>query len=201
MYCRRERLCLDFYPDFLSLSEAEELYNLLDNLPPESWSRYSSTCRGNQTYGDDNISYTVKFGGYNGRPLKEVHRTAQPWSNTLLKIRNKITDLTGAPYNYCVVQRYPTCKVGIKPHRDKEMAPGTDIAGVSVGHQRTLTMIPPKYNQVNKVPVNIPLTSGSLYILKPPTNDHWQHCIREKSSMEPNSTRYSLTFRYTKSDF
>jgi hypothetical protein len=43
--------------------------------------------------------------------------------------------------------------------------------------------------------LKIPLVSGSLYILKPPTNDHWAHSIEKEP--EVKEPRISLTYRYT----
>lgn len=193
--CYRKKLFdLDLYPMFLGEENTRKLYEYLETFDWKSLRK-----RSNLNFGDDGISYTVKVGGFNNRPLKEIVRHVQPWkdfgSNALEEIRDAITELTGARYNYCVIMRYPNSKIGIKKHRDKEMKNGTDIAGVSIGYPRVLRMVPPSY--VGVPAENIPLRSGSLYVIKPPTNDHWMHSIEPETSDIKNSVRYSLTFRYT----
>ena len=85
---------------------------------------------------------------------------------------------------------YPTGKIGINPHKDKEMTRGTTICGWSFGSERILNMNPPGYIKTDKILISLP--PGSMYEFVPPTNDHWLHCI-EKS--ENNEKRISLTFR------
>ena len=182
-------LYIEFFPTFLSSLEAEELYNLV----VESMIKYKKITPGkrvNFTFGDAGVSYTVSFGS------QTITRVARPWSEyPILKVyRDRLVALTGSKtgYNYVVVQYYPSGKAQISPHRDKEMAPGTDIAGVSVGETRDLVMSPPGYIR-GSTPLTISLTDGSLYILKPPTNDHWSHSIPRADT---EKGRVSLTYRY-----
>jgi alkylated DNA repair dioxygenase AlkB len=113
-----------------------------------------------QNYGDEGVSYEINFRG------KLIKRVVKSWDEIpILKfIRDEISKITGARYNYCVVQRYPNGNVGINPHRDREMKPDTDIAGLSLGATRILTMDPPRYNSININSFSIELISGSLYI-------------------------------------
>lgn len=188
-----DKLNIDFYPSFLSIEEADELYNILFS---SLFSEKPLTRRANFTFGDTKsdgsmISYTVQFKN------NTVTRVATPWSiplkkgqSPLLKIyKDRLEQLTGSRYNYVVVQYYPSGKVGINPHRDKEMRSGTDIAGVSLGATRDLVMIRNFKEQA------IYLTHGSLYVLKPPTNDYWQHSIPKDDEIQ--GARISLTYRYT----
>jgi alkylated DNA repair dioxygenase AlkB len=104
----------------------------------------------------------------------------------LSKLRDIVQKLTSSEYTYCVVQYYPSGKVGINPHKDKEMIPGSTICGLSVGQNRTLRM------SRNGKNIDLDLLSGSLYVLYPPTNDYWTHSILKDDSIHP---RISLTFR------
>lgn len=184
---KRERCDIDFYPNFLSSEEADSLFEYLER--EVVWNRkITQTSRVNQNYGDDGISYTVHF--KNG----STTRVCKKWLKRLRELRDKLSDITQAQYNYCVVQRYPSGKVGINPHRDKEMNPNTDIAGISLGATRVLTMLPPRYNTKDYTPLTFELIPGSLYVLKPPTNNHWAHCIEKDEKVK--DVRISLTFRY-----
>ena len=190
-----DRLHVDFYTDFLTQEEAVFLFEYIEK--NVKWSGLiTNGKRVNQNYGDDGISYKLKFGGYGGKPVKIIERKVLPWDDLpILKIvRDKLSKLTNSKYNYCVIQRYPNGNVGINPHRDKEMLSGIDsnIAGISLGSTRTLTLSPPKNSQT-AFPIKLGLVPGSLYVLKYPTNEYWTHCIEK----DPNiiGARISLTFR------
>lgn len=183
---KKERLHLDFYPHLLT-EEAEELFQFLEKNVPWT-SKITPGKRVNQNYGDEGMSYKLRFGE------KVIERKVLPWSDLplLLTLRERISKVTGAEYNYCVIQRYPNGNVGINPHRDREMKPNTDIAGLSLGSTRILTMTPPRYSK-DQTPLHIPLPPGSLYVLKPPTNQHWAHSIEKEQDIR--DPRISLTFR------
>jgi alkylated DNA repair dioxygenase AlkB len=67
------------------------------------------------------------------------------------------------------------------------------ISGVSLGATRILKMTPPKYNKKDTEPIFITLNPGSLYVFKPPTNNHWSHCIEKDYNVK--NARISLTYR------
>ena len=189
-----ERVEVVFHTDFLTGQESAALFQHLEaNVP---WAAVITPGRRvNQNYGEKGVSYKLVFGP------RVIERKVLPWGpesgspgTVLWAIKERLTALTGAPYNYVVVQRYPSGKVGIKAHRDKEMRKGTDISGISLGATRTLTLSPPRYNQRDTTPLQISLTPGSLYILKPPTNDHWTHSIEKEPQV--TGVRISLTYRY-----
>jgi len=185
-----DRLDLDFWDSFL---DAEESDWWLDFLESTVFTKTPTPHRrSNQNYGDPGISYTLRLGGYGSRPLKIIERPVLEWLPDLKDLKDRVELATKAKYNYCVVQRYPSGRVGINPHRDKEMVSGTTIAGISLGQTRTLTMGPPRWLVDEVLPVDIELGPGSMYVLKPPTNDYWSHCIQRDSTTE---CRLSLTFR------
>lgn len=183
---KRERLHFEYHPLFLSHEEADELYSILKSKCfPKSSNR-----RSNVTYGDEGVSYTVQFKN------NTIVRVAIPWSEfpLLLKYKHRLEQLTGMRFNYVVIQRYPSGKIGIAPHRDKEMKSGTVIAGISLYTPRIIALHPPRYNRIDREIVRGLLQNGSLYLLYPPTNDHWSHEIEVDDSI--TGERISLTFRY-----
>ncbi len=172
-------LNLDLYSNILTKEHAKALYEQLER--DVQWSREITPGRRvNQTFGDEGLVYEIHWYG------KTTQRKAQPWLPCLIPVRDVLEKLTNQKYNICVVQRYPSGKVGINPHRDREMKAGTTICGISLHQSRTLAML-----RGNKT-VNVPLESGSLYIFYPPTNDYWAHSIPKDDTKEP---RISLTFR------
>ncbi len=170
-------------PNFLSQEDARKIFDIIERRAPfGSARRNKEKYRTKVTYGDPGWEYTIQFGDNTA-----VYK-ATPWSKLpiLLEIKEKLEGLTDVKYNFCVVQRYPHGGVIIKKHRDKEMTPGTTICGVSLGATRTFRL-----SRRNKE-YDIPLPSGTLYLLRPPTNDYWCHEILTGPTRE---ARISLTFR------
>lgn len=178
-------LDLDFYPHFLTEDQSEDLINYIEKSVVWRQTKLTPGKRANQTYGDEGFTYSVNFRG------KSYERKAVTWTRTLAKIRDHVQEATNEKYNICVIQRYPSGKVGIAPHRDREMTEGTTICGLSLGEVRTLTMTTFR-RDVSKFKYELKLLNGSVYVFNPPTNDHWLHSIEKDDTILP---RYSLTFR------
>lgn len=170
------QLRVQYINQFLTESVADSLLSYCFTL---GWG--DTNHRSTIMFGDEDLLYTLNIGKSN------IHHPVNPWSDTLLKIKDKIQSYTEIPYNFCALMRYPNGKAIIKKHRDKEMA-GAAITGLSVGSTRRFRL-----SQKLHDAVTIPLHHGSLYYMQPPTNDHWLHEIMEDDTVE---TRFSLTFRY-----
>lgn len=176
---------------FFQLFTPELSQSFLDVLNHLNWP--TSQKRGAKIYGNPGLTYVTEYGGYGTRPKVRSERQPEPWSAVpgLAELRDEISRITGAIYTVCIIQCYPNGRVGIKPHRDKEMVPGTTIAGLSVGATRRM-VLEPTWRAKGEEPFFFNLPSGSLYVLHPPTNDNWLHSIATDGTAEP---RYSLTFR------
>lgn len=184
---RRNKLEVEYYPNFLNGEDSNLLFNHLEK--NVKWSKeITKGRRTNQNYADDGFIYSIKF------RTKTLDRPSLNWEEIpiLKDITNLVSDLTKNSYNSCFIQRYPNGNVGINPHRDTEVSGKYGfICGLSLGSTRTLTLGPPRYLNID--PIKIDLLPGSLYVLKPPTNDYWTHCIEKNPNiLEP---RISLTFR------
>ncbi len=187
----RPQLDIDYYPAFLSPTEVNEIWTQLD-----SHLNFTTNVKHKRTtyiYGQPNLTYTIEFKG------QSFKRQAIDWQTLpiLQTLRNRIAKLTGQEANFCVIQYYPTGRVTMQPHRDKEITPGTSICGLSLGSIRTLHLDPPRWwgktQEIDRLSLN--LGQGSLYVLNPPTNDCWAHSIDKSDSQFP---RLSLTFRLIK---
>jgi alkylated DNA repair dioxygenase AlkB len=139
---------------------------------------------------------TCAYGSINhyGRVPKYGDLEVQPWSNlpSLEVIAEDLRDRLGEPFNVCIVQLYMNGGIGINPHRDREVPSGTTIAGVSLGQTRTMTF----ERRGTKIPV--PLMSGALYLIRPPTNDVWTHSVDKDPSI--TEIRIGITFRTMPTD-
>ncbi len=171
-------LDVDYYPQLLDAELAQTWYSYLYGLFAHDNKRTSLL------FGDTGIIYKVAYGD------TETRRLVMPWTDlpALSELKSLIEKITDQKYTVCIVQYYPTGKVGIGKHKDKEMVPGTRIAGLSIGAKRTISFTRASYN-----PINIELESGSLYVMNPPSNDRWLHSIVKDSKIKEG--RISLTFR------
>ena len=178
---REQYLNVDLYTHFCSDEQAQGIFNLLQTLP---WNQNQR--RQKLIFANPGISYDITFKG------KLVRYPTRLWAELpiLEIIKTYVEQLTGQTYTVCVVQRYPNGTIGINPHRDKEMKPGTTILGVSFQSDLTETRNMTFEYKGNKV--TVPLTAGSVYVLHPPTNDYWSHSIEKDNTV---GVRMSLTFR------
>jgi alkylated DNA repair dioxygenase AlkB len=181
-------LSVDFYPEFLSEEEADTWLLTLSELIPI---KPNQKIRNTLLFGDEGITYTTTYFGTtrNTVPI--------PWNELpgLEELKQRVESVTKQKYTVCAIQCYANGGVGINPHRDKEMVRGTQIAGLSIGQERTIRFNRPLYYKSTEdayPPINIPLPSGSLYVMKGLTNQKWLHSIVKDDSL---SVRYSLTFR------
>lgn len=181
-------LMINFNNDYLTKEEADCIYEFCDKTI--KWSSKMNNRRSNVTFGKSGLIYTITF------QKNTVYKKVIAWDMypCLLDIKKKVEESTinTAPdgYNFCAIMRYPTGKVVIKKHRDKEMVSGTSIVGISVGSTRRFKLTPP-YN-IKTEPTILNLSHGSIYCLLPPTNDRYLHEILEDVDA---GCRYSLTFR------
>jgi len=185
-----EYMDIDIYSKYISQSEADALFKkIIDN--PIHFKNEAITKKGepskkrNKTIYGSIKKYTIVYRG------KTIQTHVHDWKQfpELEALSKRIEEKTDQPYNTCVIQIYNTGVVGIKPHRDKEMKAGSIIASISLGETRNM-----RFERDGCETVDIPLESGTLCLINPPTNDYWLHSI---PSDETKNIRVSLIFRNT----
>lgn len=183
-----DKMDIDTYSEYLSISEAADLYNkILSN--PLHFKHAATTKAGtkskkrNKTIYGSLPTYSYVYRG------KTVMTPIHDWSRfpELEALAKRIEATTGQPYNTCVIQIYNSGVVEIKPHRDKEMKKGSIIASMSLGETRTM-----RFERAGYEPLDIPLPAGTLCLINPPTNDYWLHSIPADDTL---NVRVSLVFR------
>lgn len=180
---RDTNLSIDFYPVFLDYNLTVALYNYFEQI---HWTRKSSRStlifanHDPNKSGNSGITYSVNY-----NDITTERETVQ-FPDLIKFVKDLVEKQTNNIYTVCIVQRYPNGNVGIGYHRDKEMLPGTTIAGISIGETRRLN-VKRGFNLYH-----MDLINGSLYVLNPPTNDYYVHSILKDST---KNVRYSLTFR------
>ncbi|KAF8789499.1 DNA oxidative demethylase ALKBH2 like protein [Argiope bruennichi] len=111
-------------------------------------------------YGDDNVTYTFSGTDYETRP----------WTKTLMYLKNVAFELTGESYNFVLVNRYKDGNDKIGFHKDDEidLKPNSCIVSFSFGAERKFVFKRPHFPNYEMT-----LPSGSVLIMKPPTNKFW----------------------------
>lgn len=177
-YCS-SNLSFALYENFID-SDIEWIEHLKENIDFLTYRRNS------HMYGDTeddskSSEYKVGYGG-----TKEI----KPWKDIrgLTTLKRKVEKIVGHEITVCAIQCYPNGKIGIKPHKDREITSGT-IAGISFGDTRTLRL------SRGNVNYDFELPHGSLYLMREPTNKYWSHSILPKVD---GGERLSMTFRYYK---
>jgi alkylated DNA repair dioxygenase AlkB len=132
-------------------------------------------------YGDEPFSYT-----YSGRT-----KTALPWNETLLRIKEKIETVSGESFNSCLLNLYHDGSEGMAYHSDgeKDLKDNGAISSVSFGAERKFNF----KHKTTKELVSLILENGSLLMMKGTTQKFWLH--RLPTTTRVIQPRISLTFR------
>lgn len=179
--------------NFFSKEESDILYEkLLKNI---NWMETKITVYGKEHntprltawYGDAGRDYT-----YSGLKMDPF-----PWNLDLLFIKEKIDHEAGVNFNSVLLNLYRSGKDSVGWHRDNEKEFGTNpvIASVSFGETRPFHLKHKFKKDIDRV--IIPLTHGSLLIMKGKTQHYWEHQIPKTA--KDISPRINLTFRIIKS--
>src|SRR5262245_31652990 len=134
-------------------------------------------------YGDFGKTYT-----YSG-----LHLTPLAWTPTLLDLKGRVEALAGTDFNSVLLNYYRDHRDSMGLHSDDEPELGThpSIASVSVGEVRTFLFTHKTEKELN--PLRLKLVSGSLWLMKGETQQHWKHGIAKEA--RPCGPRVNLTFR------
>ncbi len=178
---------------FFSKEESDVLYEkLMKNI---NWLETKITVYGKEHdtprltawYGDAGTKYT-----YSGLKMSPFH-----WTEDLLFIKGKVGDEANINFNSVLLNLYRSGQDSVGWHRDNEKEFGTNpvIASVSFGETRPFHLKHKFKKDIDKV--IIPLTHGSLLIMKGKTQHYWEHQIPKTA--KDISPRINLTFRIIKS--
>lgn len=132
-------------------------------------------------FGDSGVCYS-----FSGATFE-----AHPWTPLIRELKESVENASGTTYNYVLVNFYPDGHSRIAAHKDDEnsLDPETPIPCISLGATRKVIFRRRGYSKKTFI-----LTSGSLYVMNPPTNSYWTHEIPAEVTVK--SPRISLTFRH-----
>lgn len=133
-------------------------------------------------YGDERKSYT--YSGQTYHPLA--------WNKTLLEIKQAVEDFAAYRFNSCLLNLYRNGNDSMGYHSDDEPELGQNpvIASVSFGGTRLFKL---QHKKDKTLKADVDLNSGSLLIMKGPTQHYWKHAIPK--TQKTVAERINLTFR------
>lgn len=139
------------------------------------------TSRKTAWYADDNLSYT-----YSG-----VKRAPLLWSPALLKIRDKIEQITGIRFNACLLNLYHNGDEGMGWHSDDEPELGQmpEIVSVSFGADRRFDF----KHKITAEKISVMLENGSVLWMRGTCQKYWKHALPKTKKVKV--LRVNLTFR------
>lgn len=139
-------------------------------------------------YGDPAATY--RYSGLQLEPL--------PWLPVLQNLREQVEAAAGTRFNSVLLNLYRSGQDSMGYHADNEpelgLAPA--IASLTLGATRTFRFKPRP--AVAAEALSLPLTSGSLLLMRGPTQQNWLHALPKTA--RPVGPRLNLTFRWVYRD-
>ncbi|GGF04652.1 alpha-ketoglutarate-dependent dioxygenase AlkB family protein [Hymenobacter cavernae] len=119
----------------------------------------------------------------------------QPWTPALQRLRQLVEAAAGTLFNSVLLNLYRTGQDSMGWHADDEpeLGPVPIIASVSLGAVRNFRFKPRSSEQASQQPFTLPLTSGSLLLMRGTTQQHWLHAVPKTARVV--APRLNLTFR------
>lgn len=176
-----------YYGQVFTPDENEMFYNLLfNNIEWRNdeaiiFGKHIITKRKVAWYGSENFSYTYS----------KITKTALPWNEFLLQIKNRVEKMTKEKFNSCLLNLYHEGSEAMAWHSDgeKDLKKHGCIASVSFGAERKFSF----KHKKSKEKIDLFLENGSLLTMEDQTQDHWLH--RLPPTKRIYHPRINLTFR------
>lgn len=132
-------------------------------------------------YGDLNFLYSYS----------NTTKQALSWTKELLELKKIVEELSGCPFNSCLLNLYHNGEEGMTWHSDdeKSLSKNTAIASVSLGAERKFSF----RHKKTKETISLLLEKGSLLVMKDDTQTNWLHCLPKSTKV--TDARINLTFR------
>ncbi|NIG52308.1 alpha-ketoglutarate-dependent dioxygenase AlkB [Chitinophaga sp. Cy-1792] len=180
---------LIYYPQFFSIADSNRYWQIL--LDTINWKQASMMMYGREVlfprlmawYGDAATSY-----GFSGNTF-----TPNPWTDTLLEIKERIRQVSESPFNSVLLNYYRNGNDSMGWHADDEPELGQNpvIASINFGATRRFLLRQTKNHSVKH---EIAMQHGSLLLMKGTLQHHWEHQVPKTA--KPVEGRINLTFRY-----
>ena len=179
---------LEYYPQFLTQDEADQLFN---NLKQQTTWRHDDITVFGKTYKQPRLTAlygsTTKPYGYSNIVMQP-----EPFTPLLLNIKEQIEKKAGHQFNIVLLNLYRDGNDSNGWHADNEKELGKDpvIASLSLGEERPFHF---KHRTLKTQRHKLKLQHGSLLIMKGDMQHHWLHQIAK--TKQQIGERINLTFR------
>jgi alkylated DNA repair dioxygenase AlkB len=174
---------LSYDPAFFEAQVADALFDrLLRNTPwREEVGRGRPLPRLIAWYADPGLTYS-----YSG-----VIHHALPWTPSLLEVKRRVEDASGAAFNSLLLNRYRDGRDSLAFHTDAEPELGRDpvVASLTLGDARDFVL----RHRSSGEKLTFRLAHGSLLVMGGTTQHHWLHGV-PKTAWQVGE-RINLTFR------
>jgi alkylated DNA repair dioxygenase AlkB len=123
-------------------------------------------------------------------------KSALAWNDTLLRLKSKAEEVSGATFNSCLLNLYHDGQEGMSWHSDDEdtLIPEAAIASLSFGAERKFSF---KHKE-NKSSHSLILENGSLLVMNSEVQQKWLHSLPKSTRVI--TPRINLTFRSMRLD-
>lgn len=178
---------VNYYGQIFSSQEAIQLFDKLE--ATLDWQHDEAFIMGKR------IITKRKVAWYGAEPYQYTYssttKTALQFTPTLLLLKEKVEELTGASYNSCLANLYHNGDEGMAYHSDneKDLTEHAAIASLSFGAARRFLL----RHKSSKTTITTFLEEGSLLVMKGETQKKWLH--RLPTTKKTTLPRINLTFR------
>ena len=178
---------VNYYGKVFGKADADRYYETLfneiewENDQAVIFGKLITTKRKVAWYGEKPFEYTYS----------NITKTALPWTEELLALKQKAEELSGETFNSCLLNLYHNGNEGMAWHSDgeKDLKKNGAIASLSFGAERKFVF----KHKVDKTTVSLLLEHGSLLIMKDTTQTYWLHRLPPTKLI--TKPRINLTFR------
>lgn len=171
---------------FLTTADADLLFAEILHATP--WSTIDTAAKG-QPVAAARLICWVGDGDYTfyGATIR-----ARPWTPTLLRLRKRVTEATGAFYNSVLLNLYRDGHDEVPWHADDESELGDEptIASLSLGDERRFAL---RHNASREI-TGTRLGHGTLAVMHGDAQRAWMHAVPPTD--RPIGPRVNLTFRH-----
>lgn len=176
----------EYHPNFLPMN-SDEIENLINSI---SWrqdeiSMFGKTHkipRHHAWYADSKANYS-----YSG-----IELPINPWTKLLSSLKRKVEEKSGLSFNGVLLNLYKDGQHSNGWHADdeRELVKPIGVASLSFGAEREFQI---RQKGQSKIGEKLLLESGSLFIMKAPFQEVFQHQIAKSKKVKER--RINLTFR------
>jgi len=178
---------VNYYGKLMPFNQADQYFeNLLKTI---DWKNDEAIIFGKK------IITKRKVAWYGEKPFNYTYsnttKSALPWTEELLQLKNLIEEKTGETFNSCLLNLYHDGNEGMAWHSDaeKDLKKNGAIGSLSFGAERKFAF---KHKETKET-VSIILEHGSLLVMKDETQTNWLHRLPPTKTV--SKPRVNLTFR------